>query len=273
MFSYLLYSQYLSPVAPYWGGFHVGMIWMLGLYLDLLLVFVLIGAWTALTATRPGSREHGYAGLLRVRGFLEWVDRATVIVAGIFLVIMVLVTFLSVIGRNVWAPIPDDITFAEWSMVVFVALMLGAAQGRGEHIEVTVFSDMLPQRYNQLLRLIAMLLGVAILTRFGYVNLLETPDAFFEEVYGSINHLPQWPPRFVFVIGIAWWVARIMVQLFALIALGFAARDDETVLERWRLSPLLTSDHELKEQQLATPDFNDQDRSLSMQAGGGQHGA
>lgn len=273
MFSYLLYSEYLSPVEPYWTGFHVGMVWLLGLYLDLLVVLVLTGAWWAMAAARPSSRERGYAGLLRLRGFLERIDRGTVILGGIFLMVMVLVTFFSVIGRNIWMPIPDDITFAEWSLVASVALMLGATQGRGEHIEITVLTDNFPKRYNQMLRLIAMLAGAAILTRFGYVNLAETPDAFFEEVYGSINRLPQWPPRLVFFIGVAWWVARILMQLFALMALELAARDEETVRERWRLSPLLTSDEELKEEQLSTPSFNDRDDEMPVRNEGGHHGA
>ncbi|MBE0591234.1 MAG: TRAP transporter small permease [Gemmatimonadales bacterium] len=272
MFSYLLYSQYLSPTEPYWGGFHVGMVWALGVYLDALLVFVLIGAHAAMMAARRGSRERGYARLALIRDFLARIDRLTIILAGIFLIAMVLVTFLSVIGRNLWMSIPDDISFAEWFLVAMVALMLGAAQGRGEHIEITALTDKLPRRHNQGLRLIAMLFGALILVRFGYVNLAETPDAFFEEVYGSIYHLPQWPPRFVFFVGIAWWVARLLLQFFALVATELAARDDEAVIERWQLSPLLTRDDDLLGVGLEDLDLRESDRSVSMQAGGDRHG-
>jgi hypothetical protein len=40
----------------------------------------------------------------------------------------------------------------------------------------------------------------------------KVPDSFLEITYGSIYELPAWPPRAVFMIGIAWWLTRIAVQ-------------------------------------------------------------
>lgn len=242
MFTYLLYGKFLATPEPYWSQLHVGVVWGLGLYLDVLLVFVLyVGALSAglMSDTR---RARALDSLARIRHFVRHLDRAVIVLAGVFLAMLVLVTFVSVIGRTFWASIPDDITFAEWAMVAMVVLMLGVTQGQGEHIEVTALAERLPSRVNQLLRLLGVLIGSVMLARFGYINLLEVPDSFFEETYGSIYGLPMWPPRLMFFIGVAWWVARIVVQLFLLCAIQVAASGAARAKEEWHFEPLLASD-------------------------------
>jgi len=242
MFTYLLYEKFLASPEPYWSQLHIGVIWGLGVYLDALLVFVLyVGALSAGVMSQA-QRARALASLARVRHFVTHADRTVIVLAGVFLAMLVLVTFVSVIGRTFWASIPDDITFAEWAMVAMVVLMLGVTQGQGEHIEVTALAERFPVRVNQFLRLIGVLIGAVMLARFGYINLLEVPDSFFEETYGSIYGLPMWPPRLVFFIGVAWWVARITVQLFLLAAIQVASFGKARATEEWHFEPLLASD-------------------------------
>lgn len=206
----------LGDAPPYWELHHRVIVIATGIFLDVLLV-VAVAATLAAGAWASG-RADGLARLKRLARVLAGVDRVVIALGCMFLALLVLVTFVSVVGRNVWAPIPDDITFAEWAMVALVMVMLGTTQGRGEHIEVTALADALPERVNRLLRLLGALMGLAFVGHFAAVNYPEVAEAFLEETYGSIYALPLWPPRWVFFLGLAAWLVRLYAQAVVLLA-------------------------------------------------------
>ncbi|WP_420392661.1 TRAP transporter small permease [Acuticoccus sp.] len=230
----------LSDAPPYWSVHHHAIALGVGVVLDVLLVFCV--AVTVVAAGWASGRPWALDALQRLAGLLARLDGVVIALACVFLTLLVAITFLSVVGRNVWVPIPDDITLAEWAMVGLVMVMLGTTQGRGEHIEVTALSEVLPLRVDRALRLLGALLGVGFIGLFTFVNYPEVADAFLEETYGSIYALPRWPPRLVFFLGIAVWLARIYAQ--AAVLMADAIRPLPLVAERRALdlAPLLPAD-------------------------------
>ncbi|KKM66555.1 hypothetical protein LCGC14_1480010 [marine sediment metagenome] len=213
MFTLIIYLQYISAADSFWSGSHILSLWLLGVIFDLMALLLLYVIVQCLTAG-GSSPAAGYARqrLEQVAGVVNRIDYGALWFAGTALAIMVLITFVSVISRAIYKPLPDDITFAEWSLVLLASVMLGTLQGREDHIEVTALSDTLSFRWNLYLRAFACLVGLAAVGRLCMVSFEEVPDSFLEITYGSIYQLPAWPPRIFFMIGVAWWLTRIGIQ-------------------------------------------------------------
>lgn len=226
----------LPNAPPFWEWHHFVILVVVGIVLDLCLGLAI--AATVASVRWATGRPSALAELRAIAAVLARLDRVIIVLGCTFLVLLVAITFGSVIGRNVYRPIPDDITIAEWAMVALVMVMLGTTQGRGEHIEVTALADVLPVRVNRALRLIGALLGVGFIGLFAWVNYPEVADSFLEETYGSIYALPRWPPRLVFFVGIAVWLARIYAQAAVLMADAVRPLPPDAV----DLAPLLPAD-------------------------------
>ncbi|MCC5988333.1 MAG: TRAP transporter small permease subunit [Pararhodobacter sp.] len=241
MFTYMIYNKFLLQPEVFWASHHLGMLWGLAILFDLMLALVLYVAVNAALASGTGSNAtSARERLLALSRTLVRLDRLILVIAGVFLAAMVLTTFISVTGRAIYRPIPDDITLAEWFMVAVVALMLGTIQGREEHIEVTAISDTLSYRFNLWLRLLGLVIGILAVGRLGYVAVDRFPGSFLEITYGSIYQLPVWPARFVFAVGIGWWLARIAMQFVLMpAAIRSWRRSDVAWLD---LSPLISRD-------------------------------
>lgn len=217
MFTFIIYQNLISDAGSFWSDYHIMSLWLLGLLFDVMALLVLTVSVLALKAVREGpSGAHARTTLQRVAAGVARIDHVVIWIAGAVLATMVLITFVSVIGRAVYKPLPDDITMAEWALVLMVSLMLGTLQGREDHIEVTALSDNLSFRWNLYLRVFGCLVGMAAITRLGMVSFDKIPTSFLEITYGSIYELPAWPPRLFFMIGLAWWLTRIALQFVLL---------------------------------------------------------
>ncbi|MGR3527422.1 MAG: TRAP transporter small permease [Paracoccaceae bacterium] len=213
MFTFLIYQQLIASADSFWSSYHVLSLWVLGLLFDLMTLLLIVIIIHSLRATGEGPNgARARAALEQIAKRVRQFDHGIIWIAGIALAIMVLITFVSVIGRATYKPLPDDITMAEWALVLMVSLMLGTLQGREDHIEVTALSDSLSFRLNLYLRVFGCLVGLAAVTRLCMVSFEDVPDSFLEVTYGSIYELPAWPPRFFFMIGLAWWLTRIGIQ-------------------------------------------------------------
>lgn len=250
MFTFYIYQHYLNPADDFWNANHIASLWGIGLFMDVLLVLVL--AVMVLSAMAL-SQKHYADAMMRLGGLanaMEKIDRVMIWLGFIALTLLVLVTFVSVVGRTtIGQSVPDDISFAEWAMVALVALVLGTIQGRGEHIEVTVVSDMLSERGRLVLRLLGVAIGVIAIGRLAMVSLDKVPDSFLELTYGSIYDLPLWPPRLIFMLGTCWWLARIAIQVLLLpMVIKTQAQADLSEYD-WVLTPLLPEDsgHEIED--------------------------
>ena len=227
MFTFIIYQQLISSADSFWTEQHLMSLWLLGVFFDLMGILLLYVIFLSLQAVGAGPRaERAQGSLVLLAARVRRLDQGVLWIAGGVLAVMVLITFVSVVGRAVYKPLPDDITFAEWAFVLLVSLMLGTLQGREDHIEVTALSDSLSFRWNLYLRVFGCIIGLAAVARLCMVSFEEVPDSFLEITYGSIYELPAWPPRLFFMIGVAWWLTRIAIQFVMLpILISLNARD------------------------------------------------
>lgn len=154
------------------------------------------------------------AGLAIVR-FMDSVDRVIVLIAQALLVMMVLITFVSVVLRTFFnSSIPDDLLLSEMLMVAIVFLPLSYVQSLGGHLEVTVFSDLLPQGLQRFLVTCGLLLGVIMFGMMAYLSWGEFAHAWEsgEIGYSSVLNIPEWPAKLLIPFGLGWWCLRLAVQ-------------------------------------------------------------
>ncbi len=146
---------------------------------------------------------------------LDAVDRALVAIAVVALILMTAVTVVSVAGRYLLSmPIPDDLVMSEMLMVVVVFLPLATVQKNREHVFVSMFTDLLPERFQSWFELMGMLIGLvfyAILSAatFGDFKAAWDAGAYID---GQLS-LPEWPSRFVVFFGVSVFTLRLLFDV------------------------------------------------------------
>jgi len=150
------------------------------------------------------------------------VERAVGCVEQVFLkfsmltiVILLALICISVLGRTFFNwPIPDDVVLAENLMPVIVALPFAYATARRGHIEVEVFTSWLPQQFLKPLSAFAHLLALLIFSAIlwcVWIGVLKDLDS--GQYYEGELALPVWPAKLVFVIALALFCLRLLMNL------------------------------------------------------------
>lgn len=163
--------------------------------------------------SETGDRPYGpvTAVLHRVLG---WLEGASMAAAAAVVLAMAVMTAISVAGRElIGLPIPDDIVIQGIMMVAIIILPLAFVQAKGGHIAVTVATDWLPARGITLLKLIGTLIGLVLFAAIGWEAGKQVPGDFESGgYYDGVYEIPVWPPKVVFVVGIAVFVLRLALS-------------------------------------------------------------
>lgn len=144
------------------------------------------------------------------------IDDVAANIGRLAVVMMVLVTFFSVIGRSFFgAAIPDDIAISEIMLVVLVFVPFAYVQQLGQHIEITVVTDLLPEPLSYHLGTIGLILGITIMSVTAWVTTGNAVQSYVDGdiFYASLYDIPIWPAKFVIPLGLWWWVLRMALQL------------------------------------------------------------
>lgn len=145
----------------------------------------------------------------------ETVDRVLVGIAIVALILMTGVTVVSVTGRYLLAmPIPDDLVMSEMLMVVVVFLPLATVQKNREHVFVTIFTDLMPPRYQAWCELMGMIIGLVFFAILSAATFGDFQAAWEVGAYidGPLK-LPEWPSRFVVFFGVAVFTLRLLFDV------------------------------------------------------------
>jgi TRAP-type C4-dicarboxylate transport system permease small subunit len=148
--------------------------------------------------------------------WMDVVDRVLLRFAVVLLLAMVLVTFISTVGRALFKQaLPDDILISEILMVAVVFLPLGHVQAGGEHLEVTVLSDRMSRLAQARLYVAGLVLGLLFVGSMTYFTARLAVESILtgELAYGSLLDIPEWLARSLIPIGLGWWWLRMAVQL------------------------------------------------------------
>jgi len=149
--------------------------------------------------------------------WMDAVDRVLMRCAVVLLLGMVLIVFISSVGRAVFnRSLPDDILISEILMVAVVFLPLGYVQARGAHLEVTVLTDRMSPHAQERFYVAGLVLGLLFIGSMTYFTARLAFESFTsgELAYGSLLNIPEWLARGLIPIGLGWWWLRLAVQLF-----------------------------------------------------------
>lgn len=134
----------------------------------------------------------------------------------LLLAAMVLITFVSVVGRTFLnRSVPDDLLISQMLMVAVVFLPLGWVQSMGAHLEVTVLTDFFSQEVQTVLVSLGLILGIVLFGTMAVLSWHSAYEAFeLDEIaYASAWQLREWPVKFLIPFGLAWWCLRMLVHL------------------------------------------------------------
>lgn len=148
--------------------------------------------------------------------FMDAVDRVLVFIAQLLLAAMMILTFVSVVGRGFFhKTVPDDLLISEMLMVGLVFLPLAHVQAVGAHIEVTVLTDLFSRKVQEWLVSMGLVLGIVTFGWMTWLGWLSAFDSFQTGGYGfsSTLYIPEWPVKMLIPLGLGWWCLRMLVQL------------------------------------------------------------
>ncbi|WP_101674784.1 TRAP transporter small permease [Alloalcanivorax mobilis] len=148
--------------------------------------------------------------------FMDRVDGVFIFVAQLLLAAMMLLTFVSVVGRSfLHKTVPDGLLISEMLMVGMVFLPLGYVQSVGAHIEVTVLSDLFSRRVQSLLISMGLVFGIVVFGLMAWLGWLNAYESWRTGGYGfsSVLYIPEWPVKMLIPLGLGWWCLRMLIQL------------------------------------------------------------
>lgn len=163
------------------------------------------------------------------------VDLSIVSVLGLGLLITVNVLMRAVFNSGV----PDSTVIVAELMVAAVILPLAATTANRAHIAVEFVANQMPPRLADGLIVFGSLFGLVALAPLIWAGWREAAHAldsggfFFGEL-----HLPKWPGRVIFLVGIVFCWLRLLVMV---------VQDIRTLRAGGRLSPETHSDDDLGE--------------------------
>ncbi len=159
--------------------------------------------------------DDGSTGVSLVERVIGSIETMFLKISMLTTVLLLALICLSVAGRTFFhLPIPDDVVLAENMMPIIIALPFAYATARRAHIEVEVFTAWLPKKYFQALSAFAHLIALVIFSTIlwcvwrGVVKDWNSGQYYEGELY-----LPVWPAKLVFVIAVALFCIRLLLNL------------------------------------------------------------
>ncbi|MBK1875056.1 TRAP transporter small permease [Marinobacter sp. 1-3A] len=147
---------------------------------------------------------------------LDTVDKQIVRLGQLMLASMVMLTFVSVVGRTFFSSaVPDDLLISEMLMVAVVFMPMAYVQSQDGHLEVTVLTDHLPLPVQTGLQTVGLIFGVIFFGLMAYLSGRMAWESWeYQEIaYASSLGIPEWPVKAIIPLGLGWWCIRMVVQL------------------------------------------------------------
>jgi TRAP-type C4-dicarboxylate transport system permease small subunit len=149
---------------------------------------------------------------------VEKLSKIGAVAGGSGIVILMLLATTGAIGRKFGHPVPCVLEACETIMFASVFLGMAYVALQGGHINVTLFTQRLSPRIQELMDACVMLLAATV---FGLLTWSSGKVAwkFFliREVRLGAFPWPIWPFRFLFVVGIGLLALQLLVSAFILI--------------------------------------------------------
>jgi TRAP-type C4-dicarboxylate transport system permease small subunit len=137
------------------------------------------------------------------------------------LIAMALIEFLNAIGRKLFVPVPTTIESVESLLVVSVYFGVALVALEGGHVKVTIATDRMPARVQQLLDALANILAALV---FGFLAAGAWAEALRSiallEFRLGVYRFPLWPFKTLFASGLALLTIQLVLNTVKHLALA-----------------------------------------------------
>lgn len=162
-------------------------------------------------------------------GFVEKLSRLKLVLAGIFLVLMMLHVGADIFMKLAFnSPIPGTLeTVSYYYMVGVVFLPLAFVEFRNEHVSVDLFFQMMPNSFKVPIYIFGCIIAVAYYGLFCYQTTIDAIKATREHETVMANFLFYvWPSRWALSLGSASLVLAIILNAVNSIVTGEIPESD-----------------------------------------------
>lgn len=159
--------------------------------------------------TRAGIANGLDRALSRVEGGL-------LTIAIVAIAVVALLTVSSIAARyGVPVRIPDELEISQQLLMLSIISALGAVTSRQSHIAVDILHDHLPLRARRLCAVIASVAGLCFLLPIAIWAFTQFQSSLATgSHYGGVLHLPEWPGKLAFSIGLFVVCLRLLLLTF-----------------------------------------------------------
>ncbi|MCS4503064.1 hypothetical protein KBTX_02382 [wastewater metagenome] len=134
------------------------------------------------------------------------IDRVLLVIGCLFLAVMMIQITVDVLLRAIFnASVPVTLeTVSYYYMIFAVFLPLSYVERRNAHIKVDLFTQLMPERVQFALHVLACLIGVGFFGALAYQSFLDAVDATIKQQTVMSNFIFYiWPSRWALPIGFA----------------------------------------------------------------------
>lgn len=134
--------------------------------------------------------------------------------AAVFLALIALIITIQIIARLFGVQIPSSDDFAIWSMVACMFLALPYTLLKGDHIRITVFLQMLPEKAKKIYELQATAISIALGVWASYYTVVFVYESYlYNEISQGLVPVPLWIPQLPIPLGLILLTA-VLLQRF-----------------------------------------------------------
>lgn len=176
-----------------------------------------------------GGHAHSMPAYHRTRGILGGLEKIMLTIAAMMILIMSLYVSLGIGLRTFFhGKLYDEVVIIGEMMVMSISLSFAFVAADRGYVAVEIFTSRAGPRVRIFLDILASLIGLVALVPItisawkAFVRVWNEGSYFF----GVLN-LPEWPGNFVYIIGIAVFMLRLIDLLIhdSLLALGILGKD------------------------------------------------
>lgn len=171
----------------------------------------------AVTERKKRLKSHGSAAISlralgRARGSLAWLENVFLLVGVICIMGLCLIIASSVLLRTFASSgVPDEIIIVGEMMIGALILPLAFVAADRGFICVEIFTQMLGPKFQQVLNVLTVIVGLVAVIPITYAAYLSMVDAFESGGYFfGMLQLPQWPGRSMFFLGYFLFFIRLI---------------------------------------------------------------
>jgi TRAP-type C4-dicarboxylate transport system permease small subunit len=149
-----------------------------------------------------------------MKRLLDCLTQVQTLIAGIFLVLMVLLTSANIVGRQAGIPISGTFEAMGFLGAVVFGLSLAFSHSKKEHLYVSIIFDSFPKRIQRAARFVSNLGSIVLFSSLGVQLVRNGLNLRRVNEVSETLRIPYYPVVFILAFGVAVLVLLLLYELF-----------------------------------------------------------